>query len=229
MRIRPRLNKNLVEALNMARISATSFESPTLELPRQWQAQIMDDLTPVGVADKSWYGKFRGEMGQEYIGVKIASYEGTPPQQVEEELAKFIKRTQRIISEYDEKMLTTDEHGNRVVVQDLDDSVIRAIIGLMALVHGEWTRIHPFANGNGRTARLWANWIAMRYGLTPFVTLRPRPGKQYEMASSLAMQGQWQEMRPVFEEMFNDLASEKEVRVLRKGWVEKLKMFLFES
>ena len=33
----------------------------------------------------------------------------------------------------------------------------------------EWIRIHPFANGNGRIARLWVNSIAMRYDLRPRV------------------------------------------------------------
>ena len=36
-------------------------------------------------------------------------------------------------------------------------------------------RIHPYANGNGRVARIWANWVAMRFGLPPFVRIKPRP------------------------------------------------------
>jgi Fic family protein len=34
-----------------------------------------------------------------------------------------------------------------------------------AWVHAEWVRIHPFANGNGRTARHWVNSIALRYAI----------------------------------------------------------------
>jgi hypothetical protein len=61
-------------------------------------------------------------------------------------------------------------------------------LNLCAGLHGEWIRIHPFANGNGRTARLWANWAALRYGLPPFVRLRPRPeGIGYALASYAAM------------------------------------------
>jgi Fic/DOC family len=49
------------------------------------------------------------------------------------------------------------------------------VVALTAVVHGEWVRIHPFANGNGRTARTWAAFIALRYSLPVFITSKPRP------------------------------------------------------
>lgn len=52
---------------------------------------------------------------------------------------------------------------------------LHEVVVLIAEVHGEWIRIHPFANGNGRTARVWAAYLALRYGLPVFVRLRPRP------------------------------------------------------
>jgi hypothetical protein len=52
--------------------------------------------------------------------------------------------------------------------------------------------IHPFANGNGRTARLWVNSISMRYNLPPFLRLRPRPDAGYGDAGAEAMRGNWQ-------------------------------------
>lgn len=52
---------------------------------------------------------------------------------------------------------------------------VEAVVLLAARVHGEWIRLHPFANGNGRTARIWANFIALRYGLPAFVSVKPRP------------------------------------------------------
>lgn len=57
-----------------------------------------------------------------------------------------------------------------VTVDDLNE-----VIALTAIVHGEWVRIHPFVNGNGRTARLWVVLIARRYELPVFVSLKPRP------------------------------------------------------
>jgi Fic family protein len=62
------------------------------------------------------------------------------------------------------------------------------VLTTAALVHAKWVEIHPFANGNGRTARLWANWVPMRYGVPPFVRLRPRPeGLPYATASRQAL------------------------------------------
>jgi hypothetical protein len=58
------------------------------------------------------------------------------------------------------------------------DDDLSAVLILCAYAHGEWVHIHPFANGNGRTARLWAMWVAVRYGLPPFVRLKPRPARQ---------------------------------------------------
>jgi hypothetical protein len=73
------------------------------------------------------------------------------------------------------------------------------IIRMGAWAHAEWVRIHPFANGNGRTARLWVNSIALRYGLPPFLQLRPRPGGvDYVHASAQAMLGQWELTAAVF-------------------------------
>lgn len=55
-------------------------------------------------------------------------------------------------------------------VEDLDP-----LVTFIAAAHGEWVRIHPFANGNGRIARVWAAWLALRYGLPVFVSVKPRP------------------------------------------------------
>lgn len=49
------------------------------------------------------------------------------------------------------------------------------VVELSAVIHSEWIRLHPFVNGNGRTARVWAAFVALRYSLPVFVTLKPRP------------------------------------------------------
>lgn len=69
-----------------------------------------------------------------------------------------------------------------------DPAQFQAVVALCAVVHGEWVRIHPFANGNGRTARLWAAFIALRYGLPVFVTVKPRPNDvAYGLAGAASM------------------------------------------
>jgi len=69
-------------------------------------------------------------------------------------------------------------------------------------------RIHPFANGNGRTARLWANSLAMRFGLPPFVGLRPRPEGDYALASDKAMRGDWEPTVAAFHQLLEDFSEE---------------------
>ena len=65
---------------------------------------------------------------------------------------------------------------------------VEAVVTLCAVLHGEWVCIHRYANGNGRTARVWANWAALRFGLPPFVRIKPRPNHlTYQRAVARSM------------------------------------------
>lgn len=93
------------------------------------------------------------------------------------------------------------EAGLRAIVARIDGVVpvggkpstvtdLYAVLRIAAIAHGEWVRIHPFANGNGRVARLWVNWVAVRYGLPFFLSLKPRPaGLVYGAAAAASMRG----------------------------------------
>ena len=66
-------------------------------------------------------------------------------------------------------------------------------------------RIHPFANGNGRPRTLWANWAALRYGLPPFVRIKPRPaGDAYAAAAYASMPGDHAVTVAVFGQMLRE-------------------------
>ncbi len=84
--------------------------------------------------------------------------EGLPPADVSGALAAFERTLQRAVSVLDARYASG---------HDLDADGLAAVIDLCAWAHAEWIRIHPFANGNGRTARIWANALLMRYGLPP--------------------------------------------------------------
>jgi fido (protein-threonine AMPylation protein) len=76
------------------------------------------------------------------------------------------------------------EPGLRPVTSE----AVEAVVLLAARVHGEWVRLHPFANGNGRTARVWANFVALRYSLPAFVSVKPRPADAaYRRAGQASM------------------------------------------
>lgn len=51
-----------------------------------------------------------------------------------------------------------------------------------SLLHGEFVRIHPFIDGNGRTARLLLNFELMKYGYPPIVI---KAGNRLEYYESL--------------------------------------------
>lgn len=93
------------------------------------------------------------------------------------------------------------EAGLNAVVAHLDGVIpvsaqptavtdLYAILEVAAIAHGEWVRIHPLANGNGRIARLWVNWVAVRYGLPFFLALKPRPADLvFGAAAAASMRG----------------------------------------
>jgi hypothetical protein len=89
-----------------------------------------------------------------------------------------------------------------------DSGQLEAVVTLCAVLHGEWVLLHPYANGNGRTARVWANWVAVRYGLPPFVRIEPRPdGLLYAPAaeSSMGSPPDWQGNHQLTMSLFLDL------------------------
>lgn len=102
--------------------------------------------------------------------------------------------------------LASFEAGLQAIVGRMDDVVpvggrpstaseLYAVLECAAIAHGEWVRIHPFANGNGRVARLWVNWVAVRYGLPFFMALEPRPANLvYANAARASMRGNHQPM-----------------------------------
>jgi len=88
--------------------------------------------------------------------VWVGGHEGAPPERVASELAAFEQTLQRAVAALDARYPRAEA---------LDTDGLAAVIDLCAWAHAEWVRIHPFANGNGRTARIWANALLMRYGL----------------------------------------------------------------
>jgi Fic family protein len=181
----PELRRNLASILEEIVDRANLRETPSIELARDWQRRLMQGLN----AEARYVGAFRGEPGLEKTGVKIGDYRGTPAAQVKEDLKNFEQTLQAVVKQLDRAL---------PVGKKLDADQRDAVIDLCAWAHAEWIRIHPFANGNGRTARLWANFLAVRYGLPPFIRLRPRPDEGYGDAGAKAMQGDWQPTAAVF-------------------------------
>jgi hypothetical protein len=109
------------------------------------------------------------------------------------------------------------EAGMRAIIAGLDGAIpvggrpgdpseLFAVLEAAAIAHGEWVRIHPLANGNGRIARIWANWVSVRYGLPFFLQLKPRPAHMlYAGAAAASMRGQHRPMAIAFKAILDQL------------------------
>lgn len=192
----PRLRQNIVSILRDVRDRAARREVPTVEDARRWQRDAMAGLK---VPDKKYVGRFRGEPGLETTRVWVDGHEGAPPERVAKELAAFQQTLQRAVAALDARYPGAEA---------LDTDGLAAIIDLCAWAHAEWVRIHPFANGNGRTARIWTNALLMRYGLPPAIRLRPRPDGGYGDAGAAAMNGDWRPTVAVFRRMLAEAPEE---------------------
>ena len=192
----PELRRNLRKVFDEIARSAQRREYLTAASAKLWQSLLMKNLT---VPDARFVGAFRGELGLEKIQVRVGVHYGVDAAEVAEELTGFERKLHALLRELD-TMLPAG--------QEPDADQLAAVVDLCAWVHAEWVRIHPFANGNGRTARLWANFIAMRYGLPPFIRLRPRPNYGYGEAGAKAMQGDWKPTATAFRRLLDAFLDE---------------------
>ena len=193
----PLLRDNLSAILDEIVERADQRELPSVEMARRWQRRFLQALK----AEPRYVGAFRGEPGLERTGVKIGAFRGAPAAQVSGELKRFETRLRAAVKQLDRAI---------PIGKTLNADQCDAVIDLCAWAHAEWVRIHPFANGNGRTARLWANFLAVRYGLPPFVRLRPRPDDGYGDAGAQAMRGNWEATAAVFRRMLKRFLDEFE-------------------
>lgn len=190
------LRENLARVLEEIYRGAVRREIPALQAAKSWQSRLM---TGLDVRDTRFVGTFRGEAGLENVQVRVGVNYGVESAKVAGELAQFEIKLQTLVAELDALL---------PIGQEPDADHLAAIVDLCAWVHAEWVRIHPFANGNGRTARLWANSLAIRYGLPPFIRLRPRPDAGYADAGVRAMQGDWKPTVVVFRRLLDDFLNE---------------------
>ncbi len=194
------LRRNLGKVLDEIVLAAQRREAPTAASAKRWQALLMKNLS---APDPRYAGAFRGEPGLEKLQVRVLGHYGVDADKVAEALVNFERKLHALLQELDEVL---------PVGREPDADQLAAILDLCAWVHAEWVRIHPFANGNGRTARLWANFIALRYRLPPFIRLRPRPNLGYAEAGAKAMQGDWEPTAIVFQRMLSEFLDEGPVK-----------------
>jgi Fic/DOC family len=177
---------------------ATTRPTPSLATALEWHRHIYDG---VAVPHPDYVGHMRDSDARypcliDYE-VAVGTARGIPARDVPAALDAFIRSTARVVS-------TLDAAVPAGIVPS-SPPVVAAVVRLCAYAHGEWIRIHPFANGNGRTARIWANWIAVRYGLPPFVRIKPRPDDVlFAGAAELSMRGDHRPTEVMFAWMLDE-------------------------
>ena len=118
-------------------------------------------------------GRLRGEPPR-YIpqNVTFGPHRGVPYERVPGECAALFRRVAELTAQLDALAATATP-----------DEFADALATVAAYTHGEFVRIHPFRNGNGRTARLCVNYFARRFGLLPLTYERPDEGTGYLAAT----------------------------------------------
>ena len=135
------------------------------------------------MTDESLLGAYRGTNHPRLknMVVSVGGIRGAPPHQVNKELVRFFAQLKKRMDNLADKIRLDQDKSRRE---------LRQIAEVAGWAHGEWVRIHPFANGSGRTARLIANWVLARCRLLPVVGIRPRPDHPYGPAAVASMRGE---------------------------------------
>jgi fido (protein-threonine AMPylation protein) len=194
-----RIAANAARVLTGIAADADRRETPSVAMAQQWHRDLYDGIArpfdyhagEVRDSDPS----FPDLVGYE---VEVGGVLGAPSAQVPPALERF-ERGARVAASRLDLVIAVGADPAALAPREL-----HGVLTCCALLHGTWVRIHPFANGNGRTARLWANWAALRYGLPPFVTIKRGPGRPYGAAAAASMAGDDQVMVAVMEQMLRD-------------------------
>jgi Fic/DOC family len=166
---------NAAQLITELRTTAAERLLPTCEELRRWHARLYAECE-VPVA--GYVGHFRGDPAV----AELIDYEvGLGARLKDGNLEKMGVWARLVTSEMGAVLA-----GLNAVFAELDAQLpvgkspttpddIVAVISFTALAHGECLRVHPFANGNGRIARLLVAFICLRYGLPMFLHIKPRP------------------------------------------------------
>lgn len=196
----PTLAANAARVLTRIAAEADAREPPTVAMAQRWHRELYE-----GIARPHDY--YAGEVRDtdrrfpDLIGyeVEVGGVRGVPSAEVPQSLVRFEAGAQTAASRLDDVIAPGADPSTMAPAE------LHGVLTFCAVLHGTWVRIHPFANGNGRTARLWANWAALRYGLPPFVTIKPRPGQPYGAAAAASLAGDDQVMVAVMQQMLRDV------------------------
>jgi fido (protein-threonine AMPylation protein) len=150
-------------------------EDFTLDLVKSWHVEIHRDCRHI--PSPAYVGNFRGSDHPHLAnyGVGFGRFLGTEPNEVEEALRDFTSSLNDWLGRLDASM--TDPAA-------ATPSRLNTVLGCTARHYALWLRIHPFADGNGRTSRVLVNWILARYWQPLLFPGRPPVDREGLIAAS---------------------------------------------
>jgi len=178
------IQSNAAQLIKELRATATDRMLPTRETLCDWHARLYAGCQ---VPVRDYVGHFRGDPDVK----ELVDYEvGLGPPLKDGNLEKMGVWARQVSNEIDAVLA-----GLLAVFLELDARLpvgtppaapdqILEVISFGALAHGEILRVHPFANGNGRIARLLVAFICLRYGLPMFLHIKPRPESEDYLRAS---------------------------------------------
>lgn len=168
-------------ALTIPSESSRSRIPPTSDLAREWHREMVEG---VPIPDDAYRGGFRGDPHPALVDyeVEVGGLATSRACEVGAEISK-------LMPELNDQVSSLDELDAQEDPSILTPGFVKAVLGPAAWLHCEWVRIHPFVNGNGRTARMWVLWLCGRYGLPQLLSLRPRPDMGYNSVTQLGVMG----------------------------------------
>jgi len=159
-----------------------SHKIPTLSDIERWHRDLYSPVADPPVRA----GKIRcqGKHPALNVPVSIGDKHGCLPAIVPFVMATYCGKLRQRIQDLDTRIASLEDG------EDLEE-----IASLVAWAHGEFARIHPFCDGNGRMSRLIANILLLRYDTPYQLTYRPRPSGDYGVCGRASMDGDHEPMK----------------------------------
>jgi fido (protein-threonine AMPylation protein) len=169
------IQSNAAQLITELQAAAAERILPTAEELCRWHARL---YAGCDVPVAGYVGHFRGdptvkELIDYEVGLGVRLKDGNLEKmgvwarKAGEEMHAVLAGLHAVFAELDARLPV----GKRPTTADQ----ILEVVSFAALAHGEFLRVHPFANGNGRIARLLVAFICLRYGLPMFLHVKPRP------------------------------------------------------